>query len=240
MSLSVELLNVTGLDFVLEVLVELALVAFLVVVGKSLHVLSNVATEDVVAESLGVELLGLDVVTGKAALGVGDEDTTVGGTLHGGEDTGTSGGAVKTNIKESLEGAAGTVIGLSGLSQSVLALRLLNTGELIGKAELGQGAAGEEETGGIGSSPVGKAVLDAIALQLVGVGRGEDLVTIEVGGDDLGDDVAVGEADNQAVLGRVVLVLGLRDEALAGVVVSLPLTATLELGLVAAAANPSQ
>ena len=35
------------------------------------------------------------------------------------------------------------------------------------------------------------------------------------------DNVAVGEADDETVLGRIVLVLGLGDEALSGVVVGL-------------------
>lgn len=49
------------------------------------------------------------------------------------------------------------------------------------------------------------------------------------------DDVPVGEADDQAVLGSIVLVLGLGDEALAGVVVGLSLSSTLVLGLEATA-----
>lgn len=232
--LSVELLNVTSLNTSLLVLVELGAEALLIVVGKTLHVLSDVATEDVVAESLSVELLGLDVETGEAALGVGNEDTTVGGTLHGTEDTGTSGGTGKTDIKESLEGAAGALVGLSGLGEGVLTIGLLDTGELLIQAELLEGTAGEEETGGVGGSPVGQTVGDAIALELVGVGAGEDLVTGDLRVDDLGDDVAVGEADDQAVLGGVVLVLGLGDQALTGIVVGLTLTATTVLGLVAA------
>jgi hypothetical protein len=76
---------------------------------------------------------------------------------------------------------------------------------------------------------------DAIALELVTVGRDEDLVAGELRGDDLSDDVLVGEADDQAVLGSVVLVLGLGDEALAGVVVGLAGLATLVLSLVATA-----
>lgn len=234
MGLSVDLLQVTSIDLVVDVLLELRLEALLIVVGEGLHVLSDVATEDVAAESLGVELLGLDVVAGEAGLGVGDEDTTVRGTLHGSEDTGTGGGTVETDIKESLEGTALAILGLSGLGQGVLALRLLNTDESLIQAELGQGAAGEQETGGVGSGPVGQAVGDAVALELMAVSGSEDLVTVEVGSDDLGDDVAVGEADDHAVLGRVVLVLRLGDQPLAGEVVGLTLPTTLKLRLVAA------
>jgi hypothetical protein len=68
----------------------------------------------------------------------------------------------------------------------------------------------------------------------VAVGGAENLVAIDLRGDDLSDDVAVGEANDQAVLGGVVLVLGLGDEALAGVVVGLTGTTTLVLNLVTA------
>lgn len=235
MGLGVELLDVAGLDAVLNVLVELAAETLLIVVGKTLHVLGDVASEDVVAESLGVELLGLDVEAGEAVLGVGNVDTAVGGTLHGSEDTGTGGGTGKTNVKEGLEGTALAVVGLGGLGHGVLAVGLLNTGELLVEAELDQGTAGKEQTSGVGGSPVGQTVGDAIALELVGVGAGEDLVTGDLRVDDLSDDVAVGEADNQAVLGGVVLVLGLGDKALTGVVVGLTLSSAAVLGLVAAA-----
>jgi hypothetical protein len=78
-------------------------------------------------------------------------------------------------------------------------------------------------------------VLDAVSLELVGVGRAEDLVAGDLGGHDLADDVLVGEADDQAVLGSIVLVLGLGDEALTGVVIGLALLAALVLSLVATA-----
>lgn len=67
------------------------------------------------------------------------------------------------------------------------------------------------------------------------VGSAEDLVTGDLRVDDLSDDVAVGETNDHAVLGRIVLVLGLGDQALTGIVVGLTLTTTAVLGLVAAA-----
>jgi len=48
----------------------------------------------------------------------------------------------------------------------------------------------------------------------------------------LHDDVAVGEADDEAVLGRIVLVLGLGDETLAGIVIGLSCTTALVLSLI--------
>lgn len=231
--LLVELLKVTGVNVLLDILDELGLVALLILIGEGLHVLRDVATEDVVAEGVGIELLGLNVVTGEAAVGVGDEDTTVGGTLHGTEDTVTAGGTDKTDIKESLEGTALAITGLNGLGEGVLTVSLLDTLELLGKTKLGQSTAGQEQTGSVGGGPVGKTLVDTVALQLVGVGGSEDLVTGDLRVDDLGDDVAVGETDDHAVLGGVVLVLGLGDQALASIVVGLTLAATAVLSLVA-------
>lgn len=229
--IGVDLLEVTSVNLVLDVLDELGLVALLILISQVLHVLGDVGTVDVVLEGLGVELLGLDVVTGETAVGVGDEDTTVGGTLHGSEDTVTGGGTDKTNIEEGLEGAALAIIGLDGLGEGVLTGSLLDTLELLVKVELLENTTGKEQTGGVGSSPVGKTLVDAVLGELVGVGRGKNLVTGNLGVDDLGDDVAVGEANNHAVLGRVVLVLGLGDQALASIVVGLTLAAATVLSL---------
>jgi hypothetical protein len=52
-------------------------------------------------------------------------------------------------------------------------------------------------------------------------------------GANLANNILVGDADDKTVLGGSVLVLGLGDEALAGVVVGLTLAATTVLDLVA-------
>lgn len=233
MGLGVELLEGLGLDVVLDVLGELAAESLLIVVGQALHVLSDVTAEDVVAEGVGVELLALVVVAGETLLGVGDEDTTVRGTLEGTEDTGTGGGTGKTNVEVGLEGAARAIVGLGGLGEGELAISLLDTSKVLIHTELLQHTAGEQQAGGVGSGPVGEAVLDAVGAELVGVGGGEDLVAGDLRGHDLSDDVLVGEADDETVLGRIVLVLGLGDEALAGVVVGLAGLSALVLCLVA-------
>lgn len=230
----VELLETIGLNLIVDVSVELGLVALLVVVGEGLHVLSDVTAEDVLAEGLGVELLGLNVETGEALLGVRDVEATVGGTLHRTENAGTGASAGKTNIEEGLEWAAGLAIDIGGLGDGEFAVSLLHTLEGLVELELGERAAGKEQTGAVGSGPVGETVGDAVCLQLVRVRSGEDLVSGELRGDDLADDVLVGEADDQAVLWRIVLVLGLGDEALAGVVVGLSGAATSVLHLVTA------
>lgn len=217
--LLVELLKTIGLKVVVDVAGELRLVALLVVIGESLHVLSDVAGKDVLAESLSVELLGLDIETGEAVLGVRDEETTIGGTLHGTEDTGTSGGAGETDVKEDLEGAALLTVDLDGLGDVVLTISLLDTGEVLIELKLLQNTAGKEETGGVSRRPVGQTVGDAVGLELVGVRGHEDLVAGDLGGNDLSNDVLVGEADDKAVLGRIVLVLRLGDQPLTGIVI---------------------
>lgn len=77
-------------------------------------------------------------------------------------------------------------------------------------------------------------MLDSITLELVSVGSAKDLVARNLGGDDLTDNIFVGEADNEAILRSVVFILGLGDETFAGVVVGLSCSTTLVLGLVAA------
>lgn len=52
-------------------------------------------------------------------------------------------------------------------------------------------------------SPVGETVADAVAGKLPRAGSGENKVTLDTGVDNLYDDLLVGEADDQAVLGGV-------------------------------------
>ena len=77
-------------------------------------------------------------------------------------------------------------------------------------------------------------MLYSIALKLVTVGCAEYLVASDLRGDNLADNILVGKADNEAVFGGIVFVLGLGDEALAGIVVRLACPTTLVFGLIAA------
>ena len=77
-------------------------------------------------------------------------------------------------------------------------------------------------------------MLDSVALEFVSICSAEDLVACDLGSNNLTDNIFVGEANNEAVLGSVVFVLGLGDQTLAGVVVGLSCSTTLVLGLVAA------
>jgi hypothetical protein len=185
-----------------------------------LHVLSDVDTIDVVAEKFSIEGLALNVETGETVLTVGNVDTTIGSTLDGTEKTGTGGGTLETNIKESLEGT-GTI--LNSLSHGDSTIGLSDTLVLLVKTELGKSAASDKKTSSVGSSPVGQTTLDAVAGKFVRIGSSKNVIALELGIDDLADDVSVGETDDQSVLGRVVLVLGLNDKTLTSVVVGLTL-----------------
>lgn len=218
--LLVHLLNVIGLDTSGDELGELLLVLVIVFLLEVAHVVGNVTTIDVRAKDLSIQLLGLGIVTRETVLTVGDEETTIGGSLHGSEDTRASRGALETSIQETLEWARSI---LSSLGHGDGTIGLGDTLVLVGKTELGQDATSDKETSGVGSSPVGQTTLDSVLGELVSVSRGKNKVTLELGIDDLADNIRVGEADNKTVLGRVVLVLGLDNKTLAGVVVSLAL-----------------
>lgn len=57
----------------------------------------------------------------------------------------------------------------------------------------------------------------------MGVSRGKDVVTFDLGVDDLADNVRGCETHHHAVFGRVVFVLVLRHQSLTGIVVGLAL-----------------
>jgi hypothetical protein len=100
---------------------------------------------------------------------------------------------------------------------------LSETFVLVSKTELGEDTTGQKETSGIGSSPVGQTTLDTESGKFVSVSGSKNEIALELGIDDLTDDVLVGETDDHSVLGRVVLVLGLNDKSLSGIVVGLTL-----------------
>ena len=74
-------------------------------------------------------------------------------------------------------------------------------------------------------------MLDAVALQLMPVGCAENFVAGDFGGDDLANNVLIGEANDQAIFGSIVFVLGLGDETLTSVVIGFSCTTTLVLCL---------
>ncbi len=103
------------------------------------------------------------------------------------------------------------------------------------QAEFGQRAASNQQASAIGGGPVGETVLDPVPFQFVRVGGAENLVAGDFRGHNLDHDIAVGKTNDEAVLGGIVFVLGLGDQAFAGIVVGFTLTTTFIFGLEAAA-----
>jgi hypothetical protein len=76
----------------------------------------------------------------------------------------------------------------------VFSIWFLHTDEILVQLELLQSTASEKKASCIGSSPIGKTMLDSVSLEFMGVRSYEDLVATNLRSDDLGDDVFVGEA----------------------------------------------
>lgn len=215
MRLRVHLLDLVRSNAGLDEAAKVALVRLLVLLSQLAHVVSNVSAHNVLAQDLAVALIFLLVVSREALGAVRNVQTAIDGSLHGTKDLGSGRGAGQTNVQVSLE-RAGTVLDAKR--------RLL-------QAELGEGTAGAQQTGAISSSIVGQADGHTVVGQLVGVGGSDDDVSLDLGIDQLADDVGVGEADDEAVLGGVVLVLVLDDQTLTSIVVGLALTSAAVLDL---------
>lgn len=130
-------------------------------------------------------------------------DTSIGGSLEHAEDARTAGGTRQTHIEQGLEGL-GSLLILRRLHVVLLSVNLSLA--VVLERELCVDAASQQQTGGIGSGVVGQTQLDSIAGQLVRVSGGQHHIVRQIRSDDLGDDVAVGDANDQTVLGS------LRDE----------------------------
>lgn len=182
-----------------------------------LGVLGDDTTLDVALESLGVEGLVLEIVAGVALVVVGDVEATIDSTLERGEHAGSGGGAHEADVEEALERLALALRLDVEILADVVGVTLVRLREVV----LGKEATSAEKSGGVGGGIVGEASLHAELRELVRVRRADGHVSLDGGVDHLADHIAVGEADGEPVLGGVVLVLVLEDQALAGVVVRL-------------------
>lgn len=188
---------------------------------------------------------------------MGDQNPAVRGPFHGAEDAGAGRGAGEADVEEAFEGAAGFAVDVGGFGEGVFTAGFFDPGKVVVEVEFLEGAASDEEAGGVGGGPVGQAVFDAVGAEFMGVGGAEDFAVDVVNfeffgcrsgkgmqkgyvlasnlrGHDLADDVTIGEADDETVFWCIVFVLRLGDETLAGIVVGFALSTTLVFGLVAA------
>ena len=79
-------------------------------------------------------------------------------------------------------------------------------------------------------------MVDTVSSEFVRIGSAENFVACDLGRDNLADNIVIGEADDETVLGSIVLILCLGDQALAGIVVGLTSPTTFILGLIPATA----
>lgn len=152
----------------------------------------------------------LYATSGETTLVMGDVEATVAGTLHGAEDTVTGGRADKTDIEVGLEGALilGDLTVHHGVEGAVnLGVSLVKVGETL----VGEKSTGAQETSAVGGGVVGETSFETEALELSGVGGGDDAISLDADVDDLGDYALVGATDAETVLPGVVLVLLLED-----------------------------
>jgi len=200
-----------------------------------------VSTEDVVLEVLRVVDLGIGVVSRETLVVVGNIHATIRSTLHGSEDLGTSGSALDSNIQVCTEWLAVIVINtfnvvVLGVLASSLRDLLKRTGGVKGvglegpvdlfharihlvKTEVLEQAAGAQEAGGVRGRIVLQAGLQAVTGKLLGRSLAQDLVTLDLSGDNLYFHVTVGETNNKSILGGLVLVLVLGNELVASSIV---------------------
>ena len=227
-SVGVDILqHITG-DTVLDVTGELSLVGFAVFLLESAHVLSNGLTEDLVTVSLSIVGLLFTVVTIEAGVLVGDINTTIVATLKDGENTSTSSGSAETDIEVAAERTllaefsdeVSLLITFAGLDFTVnLLVALVH----LSHTELSQKTSGAEETSAVSSSVVGETELHTVAGKFSRGGVADDTVTNDFSRNNLGNDLVVGDTGDKSVLGGVVLVLGLNNESLTSIVISLTL-----------------
>jgi hypothetical protein len=141
--------------------------------------------------------------------------TSIGGTLQGTEDTASSGGGFASNIQESTEGTLVlidfvNVVGtLSYLGLDDISINLVVALIDIVEANLLKKTPGTQESSTVGGGVVFKTNLQSRPRQLVGTGTGQNTIAIDQSVGNLANNLLVGETNDKAVLGRLVLVLGL-------------------------------
>ena len=118
-----------------------------------------------------------------------DVDTSISTALEDAEDSGASGGSCKTGIQVASEGGLLFSIGfLVELVTIDLDLTLVHRV----KTELLENSSADQKTGGVSGGVVGETDADAESWELVGVGRGDNDISLESSVSDLGDDVLEG------------------------------------------------
>mmetsp|Transcript_22629 Transcript_22629/g.54655 ORF Transcript_22629/g.54655 Transcript_22629/m.54655 type:complete len:207 (-) Transcript_22629:38-658(-) len=166
-------------------------------------------------------------------------ESAIRGSLQGTEDTAAGGGGLASDIKEGAERTLvlvdliNVVSGLAIGGGDDVAINLVVALVNVVQSYLLEETARDQQSRAVARGVVLETDGQSVAGELVRARRGEDAIAIDEGVRDLADDLTVREAHDEAVLGGLVLVLGLAAQALALTVVGLTLTATPVFDLVA-------
>jgi hypothetical protein len=166
-----------------------------------------VSTKDTFTVHIGIILLGITIIARETLFGVGNVETTIGGTLEGSKDTTSGGGGFASNIQKGAEGALvfvyliNVVCGFSNLGLDNIAIDFVIAFVDIIQPDLLKETTGTQETSTVGGGVVLETDRKSVAGQFVGAGRGQNTITVNEGVDDLANDLTVGETEDEAVLG---------------------------------------
>ena len=226
---------------------ELSLEFLSVFLLEGFHVVGDVVSEDSGSVGLGIEFsfnsLGsggfssLVLDNGNLSSGVSWEslglmwniDSTIASTLKDTEDSGTGGGSLETNIEKSLEWSL-IIISII-IDVEVFSVDIGGGFVKVTESDLLEESSGEEESGGIGGSVVGKTSSESVSFELGGFSRAKNSISSHGGEDNLSDEFGVSSSDNKSVFLGVILVLVLLDESSSGIEVSFTLSSSLWLNL---------
>ena len=226
---------------------ELSLEFLSVFLLEGFHVVGDMVSEDFGSVGLGIEfgvnLLGsggfTSLVLNNSNLSSGvtweslglmwNVDSTIASTLKDTEDSGTGGGSLETNIEESLEWSL-VIISII-IDVEVFSVNIGCGFVEVTESDLLEESSGEEKSGGIGGSVVGKTSSESVSFELGGFSRAKNSISSHGGEDNLRDEFGVSSSNDKSVFLGVILVLVLLDESSSGVEVSFTLSSSLWLNL---------
>lgn len=234
----VKFLKTIAFDLGIDVLGEVLLVLLVIFLLEVLHVFGDVSSEDAFAVRIGIVFLGITVVSRESLLGVRNVQTTISGSLEGSKNAVSSGSGLAANIQKGTEGSL-VVIDFLHVVGLVVVFGLDNFGIDLGvslvdliESKLLKETTGAKKTGAISSGVVFQTNGKSVTSELGGLSLAENAISIDQGVRDLADNLGVGETNDESVLGRLVLVLGLSTQSLTLTVVSLSFASASELDLV--------
>lgn len=115
---------------------------------QTLHILSNMSTEDILLQRLSIKLLALRIIPREPFIRVRNEDSTVRGTLERTEYSRTSRCALETDIEVGFE-RSGSIFVVELFGMGECAIWFSDTFVFVGEAKLSQSTTSDKETGSV-------------------------------------------------------------------------------------------